>query len=485
MNYLDLSISEIHAALVAKKVTPLELTKEALSRAKADVDNCFEAIDEEGALSFAASLIEPETDNLLWGIPYCAKDNLSTKGIKTCGSSNILEGYVPVFDATVIAKLKEKKAVLIGKTTLDELAMGGSGTSGHKGWTYNPYDPSHKRMIGGSSCGSAAAVAASIVPFSLGSDTGDSIRKPAAYGGLVGLKPTWSRVSRYGLFSFAPSMDHIGFFTRNVEDNAILLSALAGRDDLDSTSSFKPVGDYVSALKTKEKVRIGIVSEVLDSISDTYLKDRFLEMVDKMEADGASIEYVHLDKDLLRSVYATYFVISSAEATSNNACLDGIKYGPFYEGASYQEVMKEARTKGFSEPIKRRFVIGSFALMEENQEELFIRAKRNRARVASEVNKLLERFDFLLAPAASSVAPEFTYRPDRFSDEFLIADNYLAIGNFTGLPSITLPLCLENGMPLGVNFLGHAFEEEKLLSYAATFESLTGLKGLSSLNRGK
>ena len=196
MEYLDLSIRQIHAALLQKKTTPLELAKLALKRAKESKDNAFELILEEQALEFASSLVEPEEDNLLWGIPYVAKDNFSTKGIETTASSNVLNGYVPLFDATVIAKLKEKKCVLIGKTTLDELAMGGTGTTGHKGITYNPYDPSHRRMMGGSSCGSAACVASGIVPFALGSDTGDSVRKPASFGGLVGMKPTWGRISR-------------------------------------------------------------------------------------------------------------------------------------------------------------------------------------------------------------------------------------------------------------------------------------------------
>ena len=272
MNYLDLSIREIHQALVEKKTTPLELVEEALRRAKANKDNAFEMLCEEEAIAFAKSLGEPEEDNLLWGIPYCSKDNFSTKGKETTASSNILVGYVPLFDATVIEKLNAKKAIMIGKTTLDELAMGGTGTTGHKGITYNPYDPSHKRMCGGSSCGSAAVVSAGIVPFALGSDTGDSVRKPASYTGLVGMKPTWGRISRYGLFPFAPSLDHVGFFTRYVEDSAILLGTLSGRDDRDSTSSFKPVEDYVPVSSSLKGTKIAIIKEIVDSIKDEKLR---------------------------------------------------------------------------------------------------------------------------------------------------------------------------------------------------------------------
>ena len=483
MSYLDCGIIAIHEALVAKKTTPLELAKEALARAKASQDNAFEKILEKEALEFASTLIEPEADNLLWGIPFVAKDNFSTKGIETTASSNVLNGYVPLFDATVIAKLKAAKCVLIGKSTMDELAMGGTGTTGHKGITYNPYDPTHTRMIGGSSCGSAAAVASGIVPFALGSDTGDSVRKPASFGGLVGMKPTWGRVSRYGLFPFAPSLDHVGFFTRSVEDSAILLNALSGRDDMDFTSSFKPVEDYTGDLKAPLKgKKIAVLKEIVDSISDEHLLGLFASSVEKMKQEGAVVEKISFGMDLLQSVYATYIVISCAEATSNDANLDGIKFGPFYGGKTYQEVMFNARTKGFSELIKRRFVIGSFALMRENQEDLFLRAQRNRAKIVERVNQILSDYDFIFVPAAPSIASRLDGASDKLSNEYLIADNHLALGNFAGLPSLTLPLGMENGLPLGINFMGRAFAEKELYGVAKRFEEITGLEGLSTVN---
>ena len=483
MSYLDCSISVIHQAYVEGKTTPLDLVKEAFSRIKANTDNCFEALDEEGALAFASCLKEVEKENFLWGIPYLAKDNISTKGIETTASSNILNGYIPPFDATIIAKLKEKKAILLGKTTLDELAMGGSGTTGHKGITYNPFDPTHQRMVGGSSCGSASSVAASIVPFALGSDTGDSVRKPASFAGLVGLKPTWGRVSRYGLFPFAPSLDHVGFFTRHVIDAAILLKELAGRDDNDATSSFKEVPDYLSFLSLGIKgKRIAFIKEIFDSLSDEFLKAKLLQMRQKLEEAGASIEDVHMDKRLLEAVYVTYFVISCAEATSTNANLDGIKFGPYYEGKTYQEVMFKARTAGFSELIKRRFVIGSFVLMKENQQELFLKAQRCRAKIVDELNKILSHYDFIFTPAAPSIASKFEEEKGGFPSSG-VADNHMALGNFAGLPSISVPIGLEEGMPLGANLMGRAFEEDALLGFAATFERLSGLGGLSAINK--
>lgn len=247
MNYLDLTIEEIHKALLAGKTNPLELTKEAIKRAKENKDNAFEMLIEEDALKKAEELSKlpvPE-DNYFFGIPYVAKDNYSTKGYETTASSNILNGYVPLFDATVIKLLNDAGAILIGKSTLDELAMGGTGTSGHKGVTYNPWDKSHTRIVGGSSAGSAVAVSDAIVPFALGSDTGDSVRKPAALAGLVGFKPTWGLISRFGLFPFAPSLDHVAYFTRSVFDSALAMELLSKHDENDSTSSYKERPNYL------------------------------------------------------------------------------------------------------------------------------------------------------------------------------------------------------------------------------------------------
>jgi aspartyl-tRNA(Asn)/glutamyl-tRNA(Gln) amidotransferase subunit A len=483
MNYLDLPLAQLHQALVDKRVTPLELTQEALKRAHANQDNAFECLCDKEALAFASSLGEPEKDNPLWGVPYFAKDNFSTKGIPTTASSNILNGYVPVFDATVVAKLKAAKAVMIGKTTLDELAMGGTGTTGHLGKTYNPYDPKHERMIGGSSCGSAASVSASIVPFALGSDTGDSVRKPASYAGLVGMKPTWGRISRYGLFPFAPSLDHVGYFTRDVYASAVLLDVLAGRDPHDATSSDKPVEHYEEDLaKPVKGMKVAVLKEIVDSISNKELRTHFDASVAALEKVGVSVDYVEFGKDFLESLYATYIVISCAEATSNDANLDGIKFGPYQGGKTYQEVMFNARTKGFSELIKRRFVIGSYCLMRENQEELFLRAQRNRAAIVAKVNAILKDHDAIYVPAAPGVAPSFSGASDKLSDEYLIADNHLCLGNFAGLPSITLPLCYEKGLPIGINFMGRAYEEKKLFQLASAFERLSGLAETSALD---
>ena len=486
MSYRGLSIDELHALLVAKKVTPLQLAEEALELAKKDTNNAFEYIMEKEALEFAASLTEPEKDNPLWGIPFAIKDNFSTRNVPTTASSNILKGYVPVYDAAVVERLRASKAVPIGKTTLDELAMGGTGLSGHLGKTHNPYDRSHERLVGGSSCGSAAVTAAGIVPFALASDTGDSTRKPASFAGLVGFKPTWGRISRYGLFPFAPSLDTVGVFARNVSDVAIVSEVLSGRDNRDSTSSTKPVEHYFEEVKKPcEKKNIAVIKEIVEAVKDKVVLDSFNKTITEFKNREYKVSEVSVSTELLSSLFPTYFVISCAEATSNNANMDGIKFGPLSNGATFEEVVTNARTKGFSELIKRRFVIGSFALMKENQKELFVRAQKNRRRIVETINNILKDNDFIYAPAAPSIAPKVGEAGDRLSDEYLIADNHLVLGNFAGLPSITLPIGFKEGMPFGANLMGRAFEEKELFQVSYELEQITGLANINAKGEEK
>ena len=478
MSYLDLTLQEIHIALVNKEVTPLQLVKAAISRAKSDKNNCFEYICEKEAIEKATSLVEP-TNNLFWGIPYVAKDNFSTKNIPTTASSDILNGYIPLFDATVVKKLDEAGAILIGKTTLDELAMGGTGTSGHKGITYNPYDLNKKHLTGGSSCGSASAVAAGIVPFSLGSDTGDSVRKPASNVGLVGYKPTWGLISRYGLFPFAPSLDHVGYFTRSVHDSAALLTILSGHDDNDMTSSLKEKVDYCKDINVENtNFKIAVINPIFREVENVLIKHSFDILVEKLKKKGFKVDYVDFDINLLKAIYPTYIILSCAEATSNNANLDGIKFGPRYEGNSYQEVMVKARTNGFSELIKRRFVIGSYALMKDNQNELFLRAKKARRLIVDAFNKLFETYDFIMLPASKNTAPTIENASEAIRKKYDIIDDYLAYGNFGGYPSITMPLSMSNNLPYGINISSKPFNDKNLFNFANSIEKITGLRNL-------
>ena len=480
MEYLHLSIEQLHSLLVNKDITPLDLVREALAKAKADNNNAFEYIMESEALEFASTLVEPEQNNPLWGIPFAIKDNFSTKDVPSTGSSDSLKDYVPVFNSEVYQRLINAKAICIGKTTLDELAMGGSGTTGHLGTTFNPWDPTHTRHVGGSSCGSAAVTSAAIVPFAIGSDTGDSVRKPASYAGLVGLKPSWGRISRFGLFPFATSMDHVAYFTRNVNDSAIILSFLAGRDNKDASSSFEKVDDYSSNIDNGIKgKKIAVIKELVEFTKDNDIKQRFEETLQYFVKEGAEVEYVSMDKKLLHAIYPTYIVISCAEATSNNSCIDGVKYGPRENGETYQEIMINSRTKGFSELIRRRFVIGSVSLLKTNQKELFVKAQKSRRMIVDAYNKILEKYDAVYVPASPTIAPKFgEVVGDKTDGDFLAIDNHLGIANFAGLPSITLPIGFKENMPFGANLTCKPFEEAKLLNIAKNLEKNTGFANI-------
>ena len=476
MSYLDLTIVELHRLLVARKVTPLELVKEAIKRAKADDNNAFELILENKALAFAKKLVNPEEDNYLWGIPYTMKDNIAVKGVVTTGGSDMLTGYKPTYDSNVYNLLRKKKAILIAKTTLDELGLGGTGTTGHLGRTTNPLDPSKKHLVGGSSCGSAVSVAANIVPFSIGTDTGDSVRKPASYTGLFGFKPTWGLISRRGLFAFCPSLDHIGFFTRSAVDSAIVLNTL-GVFDFNDGTSFKGLRpNYITEVQSCSKKRIAVIKEVLDSVSDVNVQLCFANLVAKLKNMGYTVDFVSCNAALLKAVYPTYIVLSSAEATSNNACLDGLRYGPRPKHSdSYTDLVLEARTKGFGEMIKRRFVLGSIALLRENQEATFIRSKRIRRLIVNEAKKVFKLYDFVLLPPAPSSAPKYNEKnSDQLSSTYLIADNHLAIANFGGFPSMTLPLGKNDNLPFGVNITADIFNDAGVLALSKVIEDLGG-----------
>lgn len=480
MNYLDLTIEEIHEALLKEKVTPLQLVKEALKRAKSDQNNAFEYICEKEALETAKNLDLTKKNNLLWGIPFVLKDNFTTKDIQTCASSNILKGYVPVFSSETYLRLINQGAILIGKTTLDELAMGGTGTTGHLGTTFNPWDKTHTHMVGGSSCGSAAAISAGIVPLAIGSDTGDSVRKPASHAGLVGFKPTWGRISRFGLFPFAPSMDHVAFFTRSVKDAAITLETLAGYDEKDFTSSKHPIEKYSQQINSQIKgLKIAVIDEICDCINNKEIIKTFNQTIEELKKRGAIINHVSLDMKLCKAIYPTYIVISCAEATSNNACLDGLKYGDRKEGKTYEEIINKTRTNGFSELIKRRFIIGGYSLLKENQEDTFLRAQKCRRLIVNRINEILKENDIIYLPAAPSTAPLLSNPDlDKLSNEYLIADNHLIIANFAGLPSLTLPIGFIKDMPFGGNITGNIFEEQTVLNASLALEEITGLKNI-------
>lgn len=479
--YRGKNIQELREELDNKTTTPEELFEKAnhLAHFFQDDYNSFVTIVDKCKYK--------DRDSKLSGIPYALKDNFSTSGILTTASSNILKDYVPVYDATVYKKLKSSGAVLVGKTVLDELAMGGTGTTGHTGIVRNPWDKT--RMIGGSSAGSASAVALGIVPFSIGSDTGDSVRKPASHGGLVGFKPTYGRISRYGLFAFASSLDHVAMFTRNVKDAAIVTDVLKGKDINDMTTlndDKKVYADLIdNDIKGKKLFYIKEIcgKDTYKDVDDKELQEtitKFHEMLDKLKEEGFIIEEVSMDKALLEAIYPTYMCISCAEATSNNSNLTGIQFGPRGEGNSVEEIMFDARTKGFSELIKRRFILGSYILQRENQEKLFLNAQRVRRMIVDKMNEFFEKYDGMIAPCSGGPASKFDSTSEKLSDRYLILENHLAIGNFGGFPSITLPFAMIDDLPVGVNITGRVREDDVVLNMANYVEKVTGLKDIYS-----
>ena len=412
----------------------------------------------------------------LYGVPIAIKDNFNTKGIRTTASSRILDNYIPIYDATVIKKLKDAGAILFAKTSMDELGMGGTNLNAYTGKVNNPYDVN--RISGGSSGGSAALVAEGVVPVAMGTDTGDSIRKPAAYCGVVGFKPTYGRISRYGVIPYASSLDHVGFFTTCIEDAARMLQVCAGRDDHDMTSSYEKIEEYEKNLNSDIRgKKIAILDNVMNSIEDQRIVDNFNEVIEKLEKRGAIVERVSMDETLLQTLLPVYLIIANAEACANHSNLDGVRFGMREEGHDLEEIMINSRTKGFSSAVRKRFVLGSYSLFVENQEKLFRKAQKVRRVIVDEYKKILEQYDCVIASAAPTVAPHPEDSVgEKMSDTYLVAENFMILGNMSGYPSLTLPSGFVEGLPIGINVTAKAFDEQNLLNICKAIEEETGLE---------
>lgn len=469
----ELNIVKLHEMLKNGEITSNELIKESLEKSHEIQKKC------NAFVTIMDNAIEKEiTDDLLSGIPYGIKDNYSTKDILSTGSSNTLKDYVPFFDATAVRNLKNHGAVAVNKTALDEFGMGGTGTTAHTGVIKNPWDTA--RMCAGSSSGSAAAVASGVYPFALGSDTGDSIRKPAAFCGIVGYKPTYGMISRYGLFPFASSLDHCGVLTRCVEDAAIVVDAMKGIDENDQTSwDSSDINLYKSLDKNVKGKKVFYIKEITDinnypNASDELKKhlNIFYETLEKLKNIGVTVEEVSIDKNLLKTIPSVYVCLSCAEATSNMSNLTGIIFGPRGEGDNVMEMMKDHRTKGFSPLIKRRFVIGSYVLQKENQERYFLNAARVRRLIVDKFKELFNEYDAFILPVSTGVAPYLDGSKDQLeiSDTDLL-EEHLQIGNFGGFPSITLPNGFIDNLPVGVNITGNCFNDVTVLNLAYALES--------------
>ena len=419
-------------------------------------------------------------EGLMRGVPIALKDNVSTKGILTTAGSRILSNYVPVFDAEIVTKLKEAGAVVIAKASMDELAMGGTNKTCFTGASLNPWDTS--RMTGGSSGGSAALVASGVVPMAIGSDTGDSVRKPASFCGIVGVKPTYGRISRYGIIPYSSSLDHVGYFTRSIKDACVALKVLAGRDDRDMTSSFREVPDYSALLNSDLHGRkIAVFGNVRDGLTNANTAKLFDDLMESLKAKGAEITVFRFDEALMKAMLPTYYLIANCEATSNHSNLDGIRFGVREPGDSMEEIMTNSRTKGFGPLIRKRFVIGSYGLFEENQERLFRKAQKVRRLIVQQLNECLKDADCLIAPASNDIAPLLNDDSrDQLSDEYLVVENHMVIGNFSGYPSMTVPMGFENGCPLGINLTCRAFDEETMFDIGRAIEEITGYENLTA-----
>ena len=477
MTYMDKGIEEIHEALIKKEVTCEELIKESLEKS-------YKLQGECNAFVTILDETKPQkvTDDLLSGIPYGVKDNYSTKDILSTGSSNTLKDYVPFFTATCIENLEKHGAVMINKTVMDEFGMGGTGTTGHTGNVLNPWD--RTRMCAGSSSGSAAAVAAGVYPYATGSDTGDSIRKPAAYCGIVGYKPTYGMISRYGLFPFASSLDHCGVLTRSVVDAAIVVDAMKGKDENDMTSwDSSNINLYKSLDGNVKGKKLCYVKEIcnIDNYpdADDELKEHlanFNEVLKKAKEIGMDVEEVSVDQTLLNAQPSVYVVISCAEATSNLSNLTGFIFGPRAEGDKYDIEMKNYRTKGFSPLIKRRFVIGSYVLQSQNKDRYFHNAQRVRRLLVDKWNELFEKYDAVILPVGSGPAKKIKGASNILDKQTQTLEDHLQIGNFGGFPSITIPDGFVSKLPVGVNITGKCYDDANVLNIAYALESTMGYK---------
>lgn len=469
--YLDLSIKELHELLLEKKITPLDLVEETYSRIEENGDlNSFITLNKSEALAYAKKLGEEEVekDNLLWGIPIAIKDNISTKNLRTTCASHMLENYVPIFDATVIEKIKKSKMIIIGKTNMDEFAMGSTSRTSYFGAPKNPIDKT--KITGGSSGGSAACVSANLTPLALGTDTGGSIRQPASYTGIVGMKPSYGRVSRYGLVAFASSLDQIGPMTRNVYENALLLNKMVGKDEKDLTSANLQEEDFTRLIgKDIKGMKIAIPNYFVSSIVSPIIIEKINHVVDILRASGAVVDYV--DMKYLDQAVTLYQIIAMGEASSNLARFDGVKFGYRSKNSdSVEEMYANTRSEGFGKEVKRRIMVGSYLLSGENAKIYYDKALAIRNAMKQEFDRIFKDYDYILGPTTTTVA----YNLDESLDDPLksFMDDVLVIPvNMAGLPGLNIPMgCDQNHMPIGLHIIGNSFEEAKMYQLASFLE---------------
>jgi len=411
-------------------------------------------------------------DTYLKGLPIAIKDNISIEEIKTTCSSKMLEEYVPPYNATVVEKIKEAGGIITGKTNMDEYAMGSSTENSAFFPTVNPWGKN--RVPGGSSGGSAAAVAAGMVPVSLGSDTGGSIRQPASFCGVVGLKPTYGAVSRYGLVAFASSLDQIGPLARNVEDIALMMNVITGRDEKDSTCVNRDYPDFTEYLKNDVKdMKIGIPDQYFDIEFDQEVRESVLNAVEKFKKAGAKIERVSLTG--AEYALAAYYIIATAEASSNLARYDGVRYGLRAEGAdNLKKMFTETRQQGFGEEVKRRIMLGTYVLSSGYYDDFYLKAQKVRTLIKNDFDQLFTDYDLILSPTTPTTAFKIGEKRDPL--KMYAADIFTVPVNIAGIPAISVPCGFDQkGLPIGLQLMGAHFKEEKLIQAAFSLEKILNL----------
>ncbi|OAZ67437.1 Asparaginyl-tRNA synthase (glutamine-hydrolyzing) [Bacillus siamensis] len=476
MSLFDHKITELKQMIHNKDIKISDLVDESYKRI-ASVDDKVQAflqLDEERARAYAKELDEAvdgrSEHGLLFGMPIGVKDNIVTKGLRTTCSSKILENFDPIYDATVVERLQAAEAVTIGKLNMDEFAMGSSTENSAYKATKNPWNLD--TVPGGSSGGSAAAVAAGEVPFSLGSDTGGSIRQPASFCGVVGLKPTYGRVSRYGLVAFASSLDQIGPITRNVEDNAFLLQAISGADKMDSTSANVEVPDFLSSLTGDIKgLKIAVPKEYLGEGVGKEAKESVLAALKVLEDLGATWEEVSLPHS--KYALATYYLLSSSEASANLARFDGIRYGYRTDNAdNLIDLYKQTRSEGFGNEVKRRIMLGTFALSSGYYDAYYKKAQKVRTLIKKDFEDVFEKYDVIVGPTTPT--PAFKIGEKTSDPLTMYANDILTIPvNLAGVPGISVPCGFADGLPLGLQIIGKHFDEGTVYRVAHAFEQAT------------
>ena len=480
MEITDLTVYELQEKIKNKELTSVEITKAYIDRIqqKEPQVKAFVTTLTEEAIAKAEEIDKKytagEIKGDLVGIPIGIKDNICTKGIKTTCSSRMLENFVSPYDATVIEKINNENMISLGKLNMDEFAMGGSTETSYFKKTKNPWNLS--KVPGGSSGGSAAAVASNMVPWALGSDTGGSIRQPASFCGVVGLKPTYGLVSRYGLVAFASSLDQIGPITKDVRDSAILLNIIAGHDEKDTTSVDMEKKDYVKALKNDVKgLKIAVPKEFFGEGINAEVKDGLEKAIEKYKELGADVEEISLD--IAKYSLATYYIIACAEASSNLGRFDGIRYT--YRTSEFKDlkdIYKKSRSEGFGAEVKRRIILGTYVLSSGYYDAYYKKAQQVRTLVKNEFDKAFEKYDVVLTPTAPTTAFGIGEKSNNPLEMYL-ADICTVSVNIAGLPSISIPCGVDsNGMPIGMQLIGNKFCEETILNVAYTYEQATNFR---------